>query len=131
MNIEGIFFIFIISFILMPVLGSDHDCYSTLMVSISSLDAMSLDGFTIAIDGETMASTNSGTSVIDLSELSTGSHSVKAYKDEEGYYFEGTKDIIIPCINDSAKGQLKITVPVRLVQGPPNDEGKEGDVPQE
>jgi len=131
MNIEKIFLIFIISLILMPVLGSDHDCYSTLTVSISSPDVISLDGFTIAIDGETMASTYSGASVIDLSELSTGSHSVKAYKDEGGYYFEGIKNINIPCINNSARGQLRITVPVRLVHGPPNDGGKEVGVPPE
>ena len=113
----------------MPVLGSDHDCYSTLAVSISSPDVISFDGFTIEIDGETMAPTHSGASVIDLTELSTGSHSVKAYKDEGGYYFEGTKDITIPCINASARGQLKITVPVRLVQGPPDDGAEDGDMP--
>jgi hypothetical protein len=128
MKIKEVFFIFIISLFFMPVLGSDHECYSTLMVSISSPDAKSLDGFTIEIDGKTMDSTYSGVSVIDLTEFSTGSHSVKAYKDEGGYYFEGIRNINIPCINDSSKGQLRITVPIRIVQEPPNNGENEEEI---
>jgi hypothetical protein len=129
MNIQKSILIFIITTVLMPVPSLGQNCFSELIVSISSTDAISLEGFTVEIDEYPMITTHSGASAIDISEISTGSHSVKAYKDEGGYYFEGTKDITIPCINASARGQLRITVPVRLIRGPPNDGENEEDAP--
>lgn len=129
MNIEKLLLIFIITLIPMSVLGLGQNCISTLMVSISSTEAISLEGFTIEIDGDPMATTHNGGAVIDLSELSSGGHRVTASKDEGGYRFEGIKDVTIPCINASARGQLRITVPVRLIQGPPDDGAEDGDMP--
>jgi hypothetical protein len=129
MNIEKLFLVFIITSISVSVLGLGQNCISTLVVSISSTDAISLDGFIIEIDGNPMATTHNGAAVIDLSELSSGGHRVAVSKDEGGYHYEGIKDINIPCINASARGQQRIAVQVRLTQRPPDDGADKGDMP--
>jgi hypothetical protein len=121
MIIKKLSLIFIIALISISVLGLGQNCFSTLMVSISSTDAISLEGFTIEIDGYPMATTHNGAAVIDLTELSIGGHRVTASKDEGGLHFEGFKDTTIPCINASARGQQRITVPVRLIRGLPEN----------
>jgi hypothetical protein len=114
MNNGNLLLILIIALISTSVLGSSQNCISALIVSLSSDEAISLDGFTVEIDGNPMGYTYGGATQIDLSELSRGYHRVKAYKDEGEHYFEGIKDINIPCINESSRGQQKITVKVKL-----------------
>jgi hypothetical protein len=130
MNIQRFFLIFMIVlisiFISILALGSgQRNCISTLLVSIASTEAISIDGFTIEVDGDPMATTRNGAAVIDLSELSSGDHRVKAFKDEGEDRFEGFKDVNIPCINASVRGQQRITVPVKLILGP-SDDGPKG-----
>jgi hypothetical protein len=113
MRREILFLVLIITLVSISALGLGQNCLKALIVSISSTDPISLDGFDVMIDGEFMDTTRNGVVMIDLSEFSAGRHTITASKDEGEHRYGGHQEINIPCINASRGGKKTVQISVK------------------
>jgi hypothetical protein len=102
------------------IIGIGQNCFSYLTVSIASAEAISLEGFTITMDGRSVDTSDGyGNAQIDLSGISKGRHTIAASKKDERGSFAGGNTINIPCINASAENGLDIFIEVKSVNNRP------------